>query len=512
MSKDKINVAIIDTGINKQLLDIDLLHNIEINHSLFVESKLDSEDITDIHGTLCASIVKKYATNVNISSIKILNNYKGNINQLYSALNWCIKHNINVINLSLGSIDFHDFDGISKIVNKIINKGIIMICASSNDDYITYPAALSNVIGVRCDKKNLLSEGEYFFEPNIYDGIDIIAFSKHILNDIFKEPIICENSNSFAAPLITSIVCNILNTNRNYSIDDIKKQLSLQSKNYLCKKKFNILYRKPDWIQNAIIFSNKKDINSKAPYFFNVIEKIIISDKDIYKIITNKMIYYNNIIDTIIINLEVQSDSIFKISNLAEIYKKNIVWINEKKINVSEYKVCDSIRIWHKDLIWNEIIHTDINIEIKTIDVPIILIYFPKGMDMMYFLYKLKKYFFDNNYNAFVASDYTQAILYNIEYIPLTYIMYDFEKISNYLRNITYKSNSDIIIFGVDSNEKCKLQNINLQLEIDIKLDKEKNEIQFIVKNNQDYIYLNYNLDTKYINYIFKYIVNILST
>ena len=91
---------------------------------------------------------------------------------------------------------------------------------------------------------------------NMHTGVEITAQSEH--NICFNE---CNfktaASNSYAVPVVTAEVYNILKSNPNYKIYDIKKLL-------LSDYYKNI--SSPDWIETAYIVGKRKPTNAK-PYF-----------------------------------------------------------------------------------------------------------------------------------------------------------------------------------------------------------------------------------------------------
>jgi len=103
-----VSVAIIDDGINENLYsNIYLENNIEINSELKISQRKYYDPASISHGTTCAAIIQRYSSCKVLNSVKILNEKtKGTKSQLIKAIEWCIDKNINLINLSLGSIDY----------------------------------------------------------------------------------------------------------------------------------------------------------------------------------------------------------------------------------------------------------------------------------------------------------------------------------------------------------------------------------------------------------------------
>jgi hypothetical protein len=68
-----IRVAGIDDGISETLYNIGRLDfDIEINHGLSADKRREYNPFLASHGTTCAAIIKKYAPNARLGSIKIL--------------------------------------------------------------------------------------------------------------------------------------------------------------------------------------------------------------------------------------------------------------------------------------------------------------------------------------------------------------------------------------------------------------------------------------------------------
>lgn len=206
-----VKVAILDTGIDDWLVN----SSNEINIPNIVKGNSTQ------HGTNCYLILNKYIIDekVSIKSICILNNDgSGLIENLKSALNLCLENNINVVNLSFGTINFKDYEKVRKVINEYYHKGIIFVASTSNEGFTSYPSSLSTVIGVQAKESNSIIKLE---ENNIHLGIDFIAPSIHKLN-IFDLEIITLASNSYATPYITSKIVNLLNKNKNLTFNEIK--------------------------------------------------------------------------------------------------------------------------------------------------------------------------------------------------------------------------------------------------------------------------------------------------
>ncbi|AUM88833.1 peptidase [Clostridium botulinum] len=235
---DQINVAIIDDGVNEKLYNTGVLkYNIEITPNLMIRERKKYDKYKSSHGTTCAAIIKKYLPYSVLSSIKILNDKcEGSVEQLSLALKLCADKEINLINLSLGSTYFDDFKILKESLEYCYKKGVIIVAAISNENTYTYPASLTNIIGVKCDKKGRIKEGKYIYIENSLDGVNIISTGSHNIKNFKGINGITNNCNSFVVPFIISEVYNMMKENLHYDLNSVKKYLKQKSSNNLLEE------------------------------------------------------------------------------------------------------------------------------------------------------------------------------------------------------------------------------------------------------------------------------------
>ncbi len=258
-----INIAVIDDGINEELYQTGrLVHNLEITHDLIVRERAGYDPLLPSHGTICAAIIKKYSPEAVISSVKILNSESrtGMKAQLIRALQWCVDNRISIVNLSLGTIDYRDFAQVKEVVEYACEKNLIIVAACNNRNIYTCPASFERVIGVKCDLTGVLNEGEYTFNSDCMDGIDITAFAKHNLKKYDGTEKETSQCNSYAAPLVTAHVYNLIKNNANMTPSKIKGELQKTAHNMeqnLNELPFKEL-KEPD-IPVIVIYNNGTD-------------------------------------------------------------------------------------------------------------------------------------------------------------------------------------------------------------------------------------------------------------
>jgi len=321
-----ISVAVVDDGISNGLFGTNkIAHSIEITSDLIIQY-VDKSNIVrgnTSHGTICAAIIKKYYPEAILNSIKVLNHksHKCKKEQLIKAIEWCIYNDVQVINLSIGTINYRDFEPIREIIDKAYNKGLIIVAACNNKDIFTYPASYTNTIGVKCCKIDTLKEGEHIFNLYPIDGIEVTSCSEHRLLKNNLKSKITSKCNSYAAPMITAEVCKIISKFPNITFKKIKEELYKHSINYTNSILELNNFKSIDWIGNAALVNmNKKEEILKLSYTNKIKNFKQFNDINIDQFDT--LILYNNKIE----DYEKIKPIIYKF----ERKQKNIIVINEE--------------------------------------------------------------------------------------------------------------------------------------------------------------------------------------
>lgn len=149
-----VKIAIVDTGIDKNHLDLSSKVDSWVNYS-----SASSNDDLNGHGTHVAGIaaaitnnsigVAGLGFNSHLLSVKVLNDRgSGYTSSIANGITWATNNGAKVINLSLGG------SSASKTMEDAINyawsKGVVVSCAAGNDGRSTpmYPAYYQNCIAV----------------------------------------------------------------------------------------------------------------------------------------------------------------------------------------------------------------------------------------------------------------------------------------------------------------------------------------------------------------------------
>lgn len=509
--KDFIHIGIIDDGVNYVNFNIkELFYDVEITPSLEIKNR-DDIKVNISHGTICAAIIKNYLPEVILSSIKILDSStKGTIEQLVLAIKWCIEKKIKIINMSLGSICCKDYESIKSIIDYAYKKGTIIIAASNNKDYITYPSVLSNVIGVKADRTGMVKEGEYFYNILPKDGVEISGFSNFVLTNNNSEMVI-DTANSFASPYITVLVYNKVKSNSDVTIDDIKENLFMNSKNYkFCsvrEKLFYKFYSNIDWAENVFLITLSEEIKNdklvediKKECFFNIIDSVgILCHKNTNYLINlneclNRSTLNKSHFDTVIIYDDLKNEKCIDINyflNYILSLHKNIIFLSKytKHVDLKLLALTDKIRIYYSPLVYKMNVLRG-NYQKPKIEIPIISIFdFTYDGFYLKIMSGLKKIFRTNGYYWVGVSDNPLCTLIDIEYADFFYKNKMVNKINRTINNILNIYPADILNVGInvsfDQIELLKLMMDSIDLDVVLIItDKYAEYLESMIKNN----------------------------
>lgn len=206
-----MDIAIIDTGISLNYFDNVTSLESNINFSNVNRVHEDSiPDNTMTHGTICASIIRTYAPFAPLHSLNVFINGSSNVESIIMAIQYCLKRNIKIINMSFGTNYIKNDSNLENIINLAADKGIIVIASASKNGIITYPAYYNNVISVGVKTELNLCKNKIIVNENTFSLINIFACG---IQRLYKEKRLIHvttNEPSYATAVVSALVYNTL--------------------------------------------------------------------------------------------------------------------------------------------------------------------------------------------------------------------------------------------------------------------------------------------------------------
>ena len=427
MREDRI--AIIDNGINRDLICKEKIQAQVVidENNRCIEDKNEIQ-ITDFqHGTFCALIVEKYNSHCILDSVRILDKTgKGGIEKIEPALEWCYQNNIRVVNLSFGTTNFNECEKLKKLVNKYAYNGMIIVAATANSGFVSYPASFTNVIGVATIGSPLSYSKDY-----MQMGIDTVVPSEHMVK-MFDEEIRTSLSNSYAAPYVCALIANRLNIDKALDIKKLKEYAREQSRTEMVGGVYE-----PDWVYRAYITGRKK--TSRADYYFETVSG-----------------EFNEIreeVDTVIACTVADLESL-------DAKNKNVIYLGKEDI----YNIDVQGFFWSRETRQQQILNN--HYQGNSLEVPAVVLAIEAAIDSFYILTELKRAFACDGYNAYTIEMEPECVLYGLEYMPEP--VSDYEAWKTFIESQVFYKQSDLVIWCVPLDDKEKFLKVYPDCDVEI--------------------------------------------
>ena len=216
-----IRVGIIDSGVNPAHPHVaGVAGGIRISPGDDVEA----DDYLDYigHGTAVAGAIREKVHDVILIAVKVFDRaLTTNIEAIVKAVDWCSRNEIDVINLSLGTINNDHRRLIEECISNASEKGSIVVAARQMSGQSSLPGCLPSVVGVEADWE--LNRDRYAFKR--VDG-DVVFLASAYPRDI---PGVPRERNlkgiSFAVANMTGFVARACEHSPDASVEEIKELL-----------------------------------------------------------------------------------------------------------------------------------------------------------------------------------------------------------------------------------------------------------------------------------------------
>ena len=211
-----VRVAIIDSGIDPTHEKIGAVHEV------LLDSVPRQVALGTGHGTACAGIIRQIAPTATLYDVRLFDeSLTADGTALLAAVGWAIEHQMDVVNLSLGTTDVAFRDRLAEICRQARDAGVILVSAEHNDGRESYPAVLPDVVGVTGGK--VRGRHGYYYRPG--HAIECVARGDAQRVCWTDPPYVMVSGTSFAAPHITGVVALIRQAYPNAPLEQVRELL-----------------------------------------------------------------------------------------------------------------------------------------------------------------------------------------------------------------------------------------------------------------------------------------------
>ena len=229
-----VKVAVIDSGVDAEhpLLSGGVQGYIAIRESKEQPNafEYDAAPHTDTygHGTACAGIIRQFAPECEIYSVKVLTAAMFGRGSVFAAgLRWAIENDMDVCSLSLGTTKKDYFALLHELADRAYFRHIPLITAANNMPLESFPSVYASVISVASHDR----PDPYCYFVNPKPPVEFSAFGINVPVAWANQSTITATGNSFAAPHITGLVTRIRSKHPHLGISHIKVILRALAQN-----------------------------------------------------------------------------------------------------------------------------------------------------------------------------------------------------------------------------------------------------------------------------------------
>jgi subtilisin len=205
-----VRVAIVDSGIEaSHELVGEVQRQVAVEKSPQGEWIVDEDPVGDVagHGTACAGIVRSFAPNCELWSVRVLGpNSKGGAGALLRGLRWAVDEGCEVVNLSLSTSRAETAALLHEVADDAYFGSSVFIASAHNLDVRSYPWRFSSVVSVASHD----GEDPYEFLYNPDPPVEFFARGMDMEVAWLGGTRIIAAGNSFATAHITGICALIL--------------------------------------------------------------------------------------------------------------------------------------------------------------------------------------------------------------------------------------------------------------------------------------------------------------
>lgn len=146
-----VRVAVIDSGVNASHP-----HIRRVSGGVTIGGQVVENSYVDLlgHGTAVMAAIQEKAPHAEYFAVRVFHSaLRTKVAFLLQAIEWCIDHNIDVVNLSLGTSNPEHAERFTSLISRTAEHGMILVSARDVNGIPALPGCLPGVIGVGLDRE-----------------------------------------------------------------------------------------------------------------------------------------------------------------------------------------------------------------------------------------------------------------------------------------------------------------------------------------------------------------------
>jgi subtilisin family serine protease len=214
-----VRIAVIDSGVNAEHPHVN-----GVAGGTAIGGEIDSYVDLLGHGTAVLAAIKEKAPEAEYFAVKIYyRSLRTNLASLAAAFRWSIDHKVDVINLSLGTVNSAHQAEMKGLIQLAENAGTVVVAAAEMESVPAFPGCLPRVIGVSVDWN--CPRDTFYFDASgapprwMASGYPRTLPGVHPLRNLYGVSFAVANMSGFVAR-----ACQIVKAQQGAAIDEILHQ------------------------------------------------------------------------------------------------------------------------------------------------------------------------------------------------------------------------------------------------------------------------------------------------
>ena len=204
-----VKVAIVDSGIDASHADVGSVQGYIVVDEGPDGLVFDAGPHDDLfgHGTACAGIIRSFAPECELYSVRVLGRaLLGRGSVFVAGLRWAIENGMHVVNLSLATSKREFFGVLHELADLAYFRSVMLVTSANNMPVRSFPAMFSSVFSVA--SHDVRDPYRFYYNPE--PPVEFGALGVDVRVAWTDGGWITTTGNSFATPHISGIVARIL--------------------------------------------------------------------------------------------------------------------------------------------------------------------------------------------------------------------------------------------------------------------------------------------------------------